>query len=299
MSPERRAGTGTVGRACVVALLMALLLPAGPPSALAHQGTANRHGSLPPPSAWDAPGEPYLLPKRAAADWAERVGSWTAGTAKQPPPELWATAPAARTTVVGVQVADTWPQERSTIVTARQTLEEPFGVTVRDIAVRVDLVEDDAGTWVVVPSPTPALTPAPPGTAAPTPAARQVLDNDRIVLSGPARSDVVAGRVDDQLLQLLTALACHQEIEVSLLTSGYASYPSKRLKDDPATQHASGRAADIRRIAGEPVTSEHVEGAYEVMRAARERGVFATGPILMDDQSSSPLVPDHVHLAVR
>ncbi|MCD2191733.1 hypothetical protein [Actinomycetospora soli] len=197
-----------------------------------------------------------------------------------------------------MQVADTWPQERSTIVTARQTLEEPFGVTVRDIAVRVDLVEDDAGTWVVVPSPTPALTPAPPGTAAPTPAARQVLDNHRIVLSGPARSDVVAGRVGDQLLQLLTALACHQEIEVSLLTSGYASYPSERLKDDPATQHASGRAADIRRIAGEPVTSEHVEGAYEVMRAARERGVFATGPILMDDQSS-PLVPDHVHLAVR
>lgn len=297
VSSRSRVGPGASVRVCLLALLVALLLPAGSPAS-GRADAADPRAPLPRQASWDVPGEPYLIAKRAGADWVERVGSWTGEAATQTPPTLRAPATAAHTTVLGVQLVDAWPQEHAAIVTARQTLEEQGRLTDRELAVRVELTQDDAGAWIVVPSPPTAPASATPGTTADPSAIRRILDDGRIVLSGPARADVAAGRVDDQLLQLLTTLACRQQIEVSLFVGGYGPSRSDRPGDDPATQHATGRAADIRRIAGEPVTSEHVEGAYEVMRAARDRGALATGPILLDDRPS-PLVPDHVHLAVR
>lgn len=285
MSSRRRTGIRASTQATALALLIAFLLPGGSTAASSHANAARARAAVAVPSAWDVPGEPYLAPKQVAALWVEQAGG------AQAAPGVPAAPP--RHTVLGVQVADSWPLETTVIVTARQTPGAGSDDVGRVAAVRVELGRDDTGSWVVLRSDDTAPAPVPPDRSAVTGPAQRVLDDDRIVLSEPARSDVLAGRVDDRLLDLLTTLASCQRLEVSLLSGGYRS-----SRDVSGTQHASGRAADVRRVDGEPVSSEHVEGTFGLMRAARARGADASGPILLDGDTS-PLIPDHIHLGVR
>lgn len=285
-------GGRALRRTCVVAILgtLATLLPG---DLLATEPTVATHQvpSQPRRIPSRAPGEPYITPKAAATAWVEEVGSWDDGNPAETPTELRATARTARTVVETAQLADIPGTDTSVIVIARQTLEEtPTENRVREVSLEVDLAPTMYG-WSVM-HPLEATPKEKPRSRRTSPNARRVLDNLRVALSTPARRDVEAGDVDDRLLDLLSELACRQRLDISFFVTGY-----RGSGGGPSSQHASGRAADVRAIDAQPITPELAEGALGLMQAANRAGAVATGPILIDGASSATN-SDHIHIGL-
>jgi hypothetical protein len=167
------------------------------------------------------------------------------------------------------------------------------------VAIDVRLSTDANGTWqvtgsVVPPRPSPAWAPTGPVTRT----AREVLATPRIVLSGPAQHDVASGRVQDRILAVLLAVGREHELRVHVAVTGHPGtvHPTTRLSN-----HAVGRALDIRAIDGLPVGPERIEPVLAVMTAAAGAGATEVGgPIALDGRGffTDPMHKDHVHIGV-
>ena len=128
---------------------------------------------------------------------------------------------------------------------------------------------------------------------------RRVLDDDRIALPWAGRRDVASGRVADDVLRSMLAVAEQHRITISVLIS---AHPVQVFGTDRRSNHPDGLAYDIGRIDGrlvvDPRTAALVE---EVMRLAADTGAYQVGgPTDLDGGGrqyfSDPTHSDHVHV---
>jgi hypothetical protein len=107
-------------------------------------------------------------------------------------------------------------------------------------------------------TPAPALAPfelgltvdgTPPATAPADLLAAQVIADQRIALSEPARADLVAGRIDPRLEAVLLQAAARAPIAISVLQTGHPYL----TVDGSVSNHSFGRAVDIATVDGAPV----------------------------------------------
>lgn len=251
--------------------------------------------------------------KQVASGFVERVGSWSAGESRDPAarviaagypadlavlagPLLDVDTPAAVTTVRYPQLGGLTERSASVIVAARQQL----GTTTREVTVDIRAVRDDAG-WRVSGSIDPArpdVVPARPD--GPTPVGQAVLDTPGVELHGPARRDIEERRVSDGILTVVAALADSYELEIQVAVTGHPGtvFPRSRVSN-----HAVGRAVDIRAIDGRPVVDIPRDDPVlaEVMAVAARTGatevggpIAIPGPAFFTDQVHQ----DHLHLGI-
>jgi hypothetical protein len=254
--------------------------------------------------------------KHAAARFVERVGTW--GSLEPPvarvvaagyPGELAALAaplldvPAreARTSIVYPQYGGLTPTASSVMVLARQELRSERGVQVREVLLDVRLVRGAGGTWQVsstLDPPRPQLAPRRHG--GPTALGRVVLDNLQLRISEPARADIPDRRVGDPILAVLDALARTHILQVQAFVSGHPGtvYPTTRVSN-----HAVGRAVDVRSIDGRPVIEIPRDDPIlvELMIAAAAAGATEVGgpvPIAGRGFFTDGVHQDHLHLGI-
>ena len=79
---------------------------------------------------------------------------------------------------------------------------------------------------------------------------RLVLTDARIVMPDSARWDIMAGSIDERLLETMVDLAGVAPYSVAVLTSGH---PRNVFGTDTISGHTLGRGVDIWRITGQPV----------------------------------------------
>ena len=160
------------------------------------------------------------------------------------------------------------------------------GVQTRPFTVDVRL-SSKAGAWTVTEVIVPQPTAAAPSLSA---AARAVLDDDRILLPGDARKDVLSGRVDDRVLAGLTRLAERWTLDVHVFFSGH---PTNVFATDRVSKHTLGLAVDIWALDGVPVIDQARSPWRDVMLAATDAGATEVGG--PEDIGSRPFFSDQVH----
>lgn len=271
---------------------------------------------LPPTSTWEpGPGEPQPEIKRAATEFLETAGTWvgTAGAAATLlaegfTPEVAATAapleaPGAVASTVDVvypQYGGIAEQSAAVITVFDQNLQMADGSTItRQLTLDLRLARGPAGDWGVVGiRPLTSLGPALPLSEA----AQAVLAEPRLELSATARLDVSTGRINDQLLQVLLGLAEERVLTVQVVHTGHIQtvYPTDRLSN-----HAVGRAVDVRAVDGQPVVDPATspELLTSVMVRAGELGATEVGgPFdLNGDRTgffSDIVHQDHLHIGI-
>jgi hypothetical protein len=101
------------------------------------------------------------------------------------------------------------------------------------------------------------------GTPVPRPAnlaaeAAAVLDNPRITLPDTAKWDIYRGVISPTLLRLLSAIAAHHTITVTVLETGH---PIDVFGTSHVSMHTLGRAADINMVDGSHVIDQRRPGS--------------------------------------
>lgn len=267
-------------------------------------------------SIWQpGPGEVQPEIKQAAAAFIETAGTWTNGagavaslSAVGTPAAVARTAsaleaPGALASTVHVvypQYGGIAPDRAAVMVLFDQTLQNSAGsMTSREQLLDVRLVRQGAGGWTVERvNPLTSLGPA-QGLSA---TARAVLASPRLQLPAPARADVSSGRMDDRLLRVMLDLSSSYVLTVDVLHTGHIQtvYPTERVSN-----HAVGRAVDIRAIDGSPVVDPATsrELLTQVMVRAAELGATEVGgPFDLNGPKpgyfSDAVHQDHLHLGI-
>lgn len=148
-----------------------------------------------------------------------------------------------------------------------------------------------------VDSVTPA-EPVPP-LADPSRLIRRVLDSDRIRLPWAGRADVASGRIAEEVLRSMLAVAEQHEITISVLVS---AHPELVFGTDRRSRHPDGFAYDIGSIDGRLVVDPRNRAAVrDVMRLATDTGADQVGgPEDLDGGGSQYFADlthsDHVHV---
>ncbi|MDX5961874.1 hypothetical protein SIM91_00655 [Rhodococcus opacus] len=185
------------------------------------------------------------------------------------------------------------------IVLFDQQLRGPGGITNRQLALDVRLLRRATGMWEVDRiNPLTSLGSSVPLSAAAT----EVLTDHRIRLSSPAQTDVNTGRVDEQILQILLGLAEDYELGIQVIHTGHIQtvFPTSRVSN-----HAVGRAVDIREIDGkkviDPTMSPSVLECF--MQRASELGATEVGgPFDLNAERkgffTDDVHRDHIHIGV-
>ena len=161
---------------------------------------------------------------------------------------------ASRLTVVYPQLGGLTDAAASIMAVVRHRTLGPAGdvTTTRTMDVRLDRA---AGVWSVTAIPSTGGDPvAAPGPPSPTAAA--VLDNPNLDLPDTARWDIEAGRVDDQVLNILADVARDQELSVLVFATGH---PETVFGSTRISNHTRGRAVDVWAVDGVPVVSQRAE----------------------------------------
>jgi len=140
-----------------------------------------------------------------------------------------------------------------------------------------------------------------------SPAAVRVLDDPRLVLPDTARWDIHAGRVSDDLLEVLANAGALGTIGVTVLRTGH---PREVFGTPTISAHTAGRAVDVWQIAGTAVVDDGGPGSLStqlqtaalidprVDQVGSPPGTDVDGP--GSRRSFANLVhQDHLHLAVR
>ncbi len=169
-------------------------------------------------------------------------------------------------------------------------------VTAGGTTVDVRLVAASPRWWVV------DAFPASPGAAiaAMSKAARAVLADPRLHLPYAAHADVVAGRIHDSVLTLLTALSREHVVDVSVLRSGH---PLHVFGTSRTSDHPRGQAVDVWALDARPlvVATNHSLAAgamtFAVAHGAYNVGgpVQPSGPEYFSDRTHQ----DHIHLGLN
>ncbi|PAY23570.1 hypothetical protein CEY15_08335 [Dietzia natronolimnaea] len=266
-------------------------------------------------SRWQpTPGEVRPEIKRTAAAFLETAGTWSdddtavgslvrAGA----PPSVASTASilhldtarAGELTVVYPQYGGLASDTAAVIALVEQKLDTVSGPLDRELVVDVRLARPPGGDWAVerLVAPT-SLGPS----LLLTDMAAAVLAEPRIILPGPSRSDISTGRMDNQLLGILLALSREFTMAIQVMHTGHVQtvYPTTRVSN-----HAVGRAVDIREIDGRPVvdTRPDDDRVVGLMRRAAELGATEVGgPVDLNGPRkgffSDDVHQDHIHLGI-
>jgi hypothetical protein len=145
-----------------------------------------------------------------------------------------------------------------------------------------------------------AIHPSLPGPEAAThsPAARELLDSDRILLPPAARRDVLSGQVHDSVLAAVVEVSRTHRVSVSDVRSGHPLYV---FGTDRLSVHPQGRAFDTWAIDGHPVVDPRTPRSLVVdyMHAVAAAGSYNVGgPYLLGAAPqwfSDDTHHDHVH----
>lgn len=139
-----------------------------------------------------------------------------------------------------------------------------------------------------------------PAPATPSAAASTVLAHPAIDLPDSARWDIAAGRVDDDVLETLAALADAQPVRVAVLSSGH---PVEVFGTPHVSNHIPGRAVDVWAIGGVPVVEQRApDGPLRgVIDSLLQRGVTELGsPFDVDGPRGANFAnlvhQDHLHI---
>ena len=272
--------------------------------------------ALPPTTAWQpGPGEPQPEIKQTASAFIEAAGTWTGSAgpvatlrSRGVAADVAATAGALEAVdAVASTVRVIYPQyggvtaERAAVmILFEQNLEMTDGATTtRQMALDVRLARGASTGWQVEGiQPLTSLGPTVPLSDA----AQAVLAEPRLELSAPARLDVSTGRMDDRLLQVLLGLAEDRVLTVQVMHTGHIQtvYPTDRVSN-----HAVGRAVDIRAVDGQlvadPATSRDML-TQVVLRAGQLGATEVGAPFdLNGDRTgffSDIVHQDHLHIGI-
>ncbi|MBD8507745.1 hypothetical protein HT102_14750 [Hoyosella sp. G463] len=260
------------------------------------------------------PGEISPDIKRTAAAFIETAGTWAPGgtsadslAAAGASPEATASAAALHVEEARESsVAVIYPQygglsgDRAAVITLlNQHLALPREATTRQLALDVRVHRRGARWKVERINPLTTLG-APLGVLAGNSLA--VLSEPRINLSGPSLLDIRSGRMHEPLLNVLLGLAREYTFAVQVMHTGHIQtvFPTNRVSN-----HAVGRAVDIREINGIQVVSPEMEAGLveEFMRRAAELGATEVGgPIDLNGARkgffSDDVHQDHIHIGI-
>lgn len=287
-----------------------------PSPAPADDASAPSSPALPESTVWRAgPGEPQPEVKETASAFIETAGTWTGSAgavaslrAAGIPSEVASTATALEASgAVASTVQVVYPQygglaadRAAVMILFDQNLQMADGTTTtRQLALDVRLVLQASGAWAVERiNPLTSL-----GATRPlSETARAVLAAPGLELSAPARLDVSTGRMDDRLLQVLLGLSRERRLAVQVMSTGHIQtvYPTDRVSN-----HAVGRAVDIRAVDGDlvadPATSRDL--LTDVMVRAGELGATEVGgPFDLNGERTGFFTDivhqDHLHLGI-
>lgn len=130
--------------------------------------------------------------------------------------------------------------------------------------------------------------------------ASAVLAHPGIELPDSARWDIAAGRVGDELLETLAALADAQAVRVAVLSSGH---PVEVFGTPHVSNHIPGRAVDVWAVGGVPVVEQRAaDGPLRgVIDSLLQRGVTELGsPFDVDGPRGANFAnlvhQDHLHI---
>lgn len=234
------------------------------------------------------PGEVSPKIKQSAAAFLETAGNWTGGgTAVDNLLRAGASPRAAATatilqpvaagtgalTVIYPQYGGLTADNAAVIALVSQRFDTPSGEQSRELVVDTRLTRQAGDVWTVE-----QLRPL---TSLGTPVAlsdtaEAVLAEPRIMLPGPSRSDVGTGRMSDPLLRVLLELSQEFTLTVQVMHTGHIQtvFPTDRLSN-----HAVGRAVDIREIDGQAVVDigPFDDRQVRLMRRAAELGATEVG----------------------
>jgi hypothetical protein len=135
----------------------------------------------------------------------------------------------------------------------------------------------------------------------PSQVARDVLGSDRITLSDTNRWDLLAGRVDDRISQMLLDLAAEATLSVTVFGTGH---PEQVFGTESVSNHTRGRGVDIWAFDGVPVSQQRDVGsaAHAAVATALAAGATEVGSHWdLDGAGSASFTntvhDDHVHIA--
>lgn len=103
-----------------------------------------------------------------------------------------------------------------------------------------------------------------------------LLTHPNLLLTPQAAEDLRAGRVDQRVATLLSAMASQTEIGVSVITSGHDRHVAGTSR---ISNHACGRAVDIWQVGGEPVDRRNGVARQIVEWAAGIQGALRPSEI--------------------
>jgi hypothetical protein len=129
----------------------------------------------------------------------------------------------------------------------------------------------------------------------------ELLRNPNLVLSANARTDLLAGIVDQRVVATLGAMAANHEVAVSVIKTGHNKFVNGTAG---ISNHWYARAADVYRIDGAAVSRANANAK------ALTQSLLAAGPPLRPDELGSPFAElsglpgaftdadhqDHLHL---
>ena len=118
-----------------------------------------------------------------------------------------------------------------------------------------------------------SLTPASATSAA------VLVDNPNLTLSDDARGDLLAGVVDQRVVDYLASLVANHRIAVSVIKTGHSEYVAGT---DRVSNHYYGRAVDIYAVDGVDVSAS-ADGAH-----ALAEQILGSAPPLRPDELGSP-----------
>lgn len=202
--------------------------------------------------------------------------------------------------VVYPQMGGLLAERASVMVVLRQSVRTGSTITEssRTIDVRVDRVD---GLWKVTDVASIGEG-ASAGVNPPDPAAVALVDNVRVTMPDSARADLLSGRVDPRIVDLLTEVSRTHALDITVLATGH---PPEVFGSTSESNHTAGRGVDIWSIDGRPVFEQRLDGAsgaHDVVTAALAAGATEVGsPWDLDGPGgasfSNELHQDHVHLA--
>lgn len=277
---------------------------------------------LPAVGSWRAgPGEVLPEIKEAATGFVETAGTWSAAgegapgalgarleAAGLPPALASAASPLVEESAAAATVEVVYPQYggltadvSSVIIHLRQHLLGTDGsASVRELVLDVRLSRSPSGTWAVTGVVlAPPLDPVQPV----SPVAEAVLANENIVLPGPARQDILSGRIQDSVLSILAAAAQTHVLDVLVV---YTGHPEHVFETDRVSDHTLGQAVDIWRIDGQPIVDPTTppQLVADVMLTAGELGATSVGgPFDVNGDGrgyfTDAVHQDHIHIGVN
>lgn len=127
-----------------------------------------------------------------------------------------------------------------------------------------------------------------------SPAAEEVLDDQAITLPDSARWDIYSGRVDDELLRVLSRTAKRWPLDVTVFRTGH---PPNVWETNRRSAHTSGNAVDIFAVDGRLVLDQSEVGraAYRAAESFVAGGAAQVGSPWLFAEAGAGSFTDEVH----